>query len=390
MNRTRSFFALPALASALCVNAQLTVQNTLTPAQLVSALLTGQGINVSNVTLNGQPGNTVNDQVASFNGANSNIGFTEGIILCTGKAIMAAGPNNNPSLQIAPANPWNQRDPDLDRLSGYAQSGVVALEFDFVPTGDSVSFRFIFGSEEYNEFVCTQYNDVFGFFLSGPGISGIYTNNAVNLGSVPNKPDIAVSVNTINSGSPGPGREASRCAARDPDWRANSIYYVNNPMPLPPPFPPPDTTTVQFNGFTVPLRARARVQCGETYHIKMIIANIFDSNRDSGVFIEGHSFSSSGSLTTQVTLPFNDPALTEGCGNATVTITRDGTANDATVDLAYGGTASSDVEGTPSTLVILPDRPPLRSASAPSPTAWPNPPSTCRSSPPTRAIAAIP
>ena len=111
---------------------------------------------------------------------------------------------------------------------------------------------------------------------------------------------VPVAINTVNSGTPGVlGGGAYVCAASDPDWQSNSIYYVNNPEPNP--FNP--TTTVELDGFTVPIRARAAVQCGQVYHIKIAIAHAGDSSLDSAVFIEGGSFSSSGSLSVSVATP---------------------------------------------------------------------------------------
>ena len=63
---------------------------------------------------------------------------------------------------------------------------IAKLEFDFVPTSDTITFRYVFGSQEYFAYENTQYNDVFGFFLSGPGIAGPYANGAINLAIVPN------------------------------------------------------------------------------------------------------------------------------------------------------------------------------------------------------------
>ncbi|MBK9597689.1 MAG: choice-of-anchor L domain-containing protein [Flavobacteriales bacterium] len=307
--------------------AQLAVQNNLTPNELVNSILVGQGVTVSNVTFNGQPANTIHDQIGSFAGT-SNLGLANGVVLATGQVPEVVGPNMNTSLTVPPAFPVNTPDPDLAFIETM-QHCVAVLEFDFIPTGDSISFRFVFGSEEYPEYVCSQFNDVFGFFLSGPGINGPFTNNAVNLGVLPGT-QVPVAINTVNSGTPGVlGGGAYVCAASDPDWQSNSIYYVNNPEPNP--FNP--TTTVELDGFTVPIRARAAVQCGQVYHIKIAIAHAGDSSLDSAVFIEGGSFSSSGSLSVSVATPLNDGTLTEGCGEAIVTVERPSTEGDADIQL---------------------------------------------------------
>src|SRR4030095_438410 len=71
----------------------------------------------------------------------------------------------------------------------------VILEFDFVPIGDTIRFNYVFSSEEYPSFSCTQYNDVFAFFISGPGITGLK-----NIALVPGT-NIPVAINSINSGT---------------------------------------------------------------------------------------------------------------------------------------------------------------------------------------------
>jgi len=148
--------------------AQLEVNTTFTPASLVNDILVGQGVTVTNLTFNGAPANTVNDQVGAFYSSTSNLALNDGIVLATGKVLGVTGSNQNTSLTLPPAFPLNVADPDLAMIET-VQRCVAVLEFDFIPTGDSINFRFVFGSEEYPEYVCSQYNDVFGFFLSGPG-----------------------------------------------------------------------------------------------------------------------------------------------------------------------------------------------------------------------------
>ena len=75
------------------------------------------------------------------------------------------------------------------------------ITFDFVPLSDTVQFRYVFGSDEYTTWINTSYNDVFGFFLSGPGINGSYSNNAINVATVPNtNPALPISISTIHPG----------------------------------------------------------------------------------------------------------------------------------------------------------------------------------------------
>lgn len=321
--------------------AQLTVQNTITPIDLVNNILVGQGVTVSNVTFNGQPANVVNEQMGAFDGTNSNIGLSNGIVLATGKVELVGGSNNYPGLTVPPTTPLNTPDPDLAYFVS-SQRCVAVLEFDFIPTGDSLNFRFVFGSEEYPEFVCSQYNDVFGFFLSGPGINGPHTNSAVNLALVPGS-NAPVAINTINPGVPGFG-DASTCASSDPNWQANTIYYVNNQ----------GGATVELDGFTVPIRAKAAVQCGQTYHIKIAIAHAGDASLDSAVLIEGGSFTSTASLTASISTPLNDGTLTEGCGEAMVTITRPSSVNQADIQLTYGGSGitTADLDAPPAQVSI--------------------------------------
>lgn len=345
---------LPFLSLGGALHAQLTVDNSQGPITLVNDILVGQGVAVSNVTFNGVALVTPNEQIGSFNGVDSNIGLSGGIAICTGDVMLLPGPNLLGGATASPASPNETPDPDLAMFTGTSQHCVAALEFDFIPTGDSIRFRFVFGSEEYPEYVCTNFNDAFGFFLSGPGINGPFTHQAINLARVPGT-SVPVAINTVNPGVPGSNNgNASTCAASDPNWQANSIYYVDNPEPDP--FFNP-TTTVELDGFTVPLTAHAAVQCGQTYHIKMVIANGMDGTLDSAVLIEGGSFSSASSLVASVTTPQGDGTLTEGCGNAVVTLTRSNTHGDAAVVLASAGSGITSGDVTPAipATVTIPD-----------------------------------
>ncbi|MFZ4786165.1 MAG: choice-of-anchor L domain-containing protein, partial [Flavobacteriales bacterium] len=80
------------------------------------------------------------------------------------------------------------------------------LEFDFVPTGDTLRFNYIFGSDEYLAWVNSSFNDIFAFLLSGPGITGPYNSpagfpgGAVNIAQVPGvDPPLPITISSVNN-----------------------------------------------------------------------------------------------------------------------------------------------------------------------------------------------
>ena len=309
-----------ALASSIS-QAQLVVDNTITVEQLVEDVLLGGGVTVSNITFNGQPASQSNIQIGSFDGTACNVGLPEGITLSSGDIAVAVGPNTGSGTTVGtPAGP---NDADLDQASNSTTFDRAVLEFDFVPAGDSLTFNYVFGSEEYLEYVNAGYNDVFGFFLSGPGISGPYSNNAANIALVPGTSQ-AVSIDNVND-------------------VANPSYYVDNGDGFTAPYNS-DPQYIQFDGFTVSLTARALVQCGQTYHIKIAIADAGDPILDSSVFLEGGSFSSPNAVELQLVTASSDGTLTEGCSDATFTISRPGDQSDLEITVEVGGSATNGTD----------------------------------------------
>lgn len=292
------------------VQAQLTVNSSPTPAQLVQNVLLGSGVTATNITYTGNA-----SARGSFSGT-SNIGFSSGLIMATGNITNAIGPNNSGSESTDFGTSSN--DPDLSAIASLDINDVAILEFDFIPNADTIKFRYVFGSEEYMEFANSSYNDAFGFFLSGPNPAG-GTYNAQNIAIIPGT-TTPVTINNVNALSP------------------NAAYYFNNENPA--------GTTIEYDGFTVPLTAMAAVSCGQTYHIKIAIADVGDNSYDSGVFIEAGSFSSPGvSIIPQFSYGSQtDTVLYEGCGNACILFVRGGSLTMAdTINLTISGTA---VNGT--------------------------------------------
>ena len=328
----------------LHLRAQIVIDTTLTPEQLVQNVLLGSGVSVSNITFNGQPGNILNAQGGHYIGPSNFIAFNEGVAMKTGHAFQIQDDGFFP--------PWNwnqntvQNDPDLMQISGQNVNDCAILEFDFIPNGDSLVFRYVFASKEYPSFTCSSYNDAFGFFISGPGINGPYSNNAENIAVVPGT-NIPVAVNTINSGTASNANNAPNCDQANPNWQEDSIYFVDNSDE-----PEGD---IQFPGMTVTLTAFANVQCGETYHIKLAIGDASDGALDSGVFLEAGSFTSNSAVQVNLDIPvgLGDSTLYEGCGEAVLQFIRpsENSNVEAVAYLDISGTAINGVDYVPA----LPD-----------------------------------
>lgn len=325
--------------------AQLTVTNAPPYDQasyLVQNILLGQGVTVSNITYTGDPA-----AIGFFqNGLTTNptIGIDSGLIICSGPITVAPGPTNtNPA---AGADNGQPGDVDLSTIVNPNMTfNAAILEFDFITYADTVKFDFVFASEEYPEYTCCSVNDVFGFFISGPGINGPYTNNAENIALIPNT-TTPIQINTVN----GPYAPVSYCDATAPCCGGYPQFYVDNsgwtnpPTNLSP-------TSVEYDGFTTVLTAISPVQCGQVYHIKIAISDVGDGIFDSGVFLKAGSFSASGILV-DANISYggpNDSTLFEGCGTACLLLTRSGDLSSAdTVALTIGGQAVNGVDYTPS------------------------------------------
>jgi len=295
----------------------ITYSGTLNPTQLVQNILLGAGVSASNITYNGSAVTANAIQMSARSYTATNFPFSAGIYLRT-----QGGTTTNVS-----------NDPDLISIANGNPTNGAVLEFDFVATGDSLNFKYIFASAEYTSFTCSGFNDAFGFFLSGPGIVGTQ-----NLAVVPGT-NIPVTINTVNSGVPSGGNPGP-CAAMDPNWQSNSIYFTlaNNPY-----------SGEGYNGGTTGLVAAGNLICGETYHIKLAVCNVLDQALNSGVYLEAGSFT-----TFPVDFTFNtytlDNVIYEGCDQlGTIMFTRAGCSdiNDTLVAyLQYGGCAINGVDYT--------------------------------------------
>ncbi|MBU3676074.1 MAG: hypothetical protein FGM54_02695, partial [Chitinophagaceae bacterium] len=307
---------------------QVLVTNTNT-ASVLAKKLAGQGVVVSNASMQCNP-----NQSGYFTTIASNLGEDSGIVLTTGLAASVA-PNwgvNGSAVNLANFNQGNLGDADLTALAGTATYDRCILEFDFVGNGDSVFFKYIFGSEEYPNYNCSNYNDVFGFFISGPGYA-----TPQNIALVPGT-TIPVAINSINNGIIYPGGALSNCTSMGPGAPFTSLYVDNSAG-----------TTITYSGFTTILTSRAAIQPCSTYHLKLAIADGFDHILDSGVFLKAGSLTSNTAVFEVSTDSVGPqyPYVFEGCDTAVIKLKRkifQSTANIDTFQLIVSGTATGGAD----------------------------------------------
>jgi gliding motility-associated-like protein len=269
-------------------------QLVITPTNAVQAVqdvLVGGGVTISNMQYTGNI-----QALGKFTtGVNATtLGFSEGIIISTGKASQAAGLATG-TLVSTDNNTGS--DPQLAALVNTTIKDASVLTFKFVPESDTISFRYVFASEEYPLYANSQFNDVFGFFLSGPNpLGGSYNNTNIALIPGTNTP---VSINNVNNGNANNG-PCMNCA-----------YYQNNQSP-PNPY-------IAYNGQTVVLTATARVIPCLEYTIKLAIGDGVDALWDSGVFLEANSFTSPRiTLDAQYETSIIQNSAIEGCSDVKV------------------------------------------------------------------------
>ncbi len=219
---------------------------TLTPTQLAETLA-GTGVTVSNVSYTGAAA-----AAGQFTGMGAS-GIPTGVMLSSGGAIDAVGPNDSESTTGAMDQAG---DADLDALVGRQTRDASALTFTFVPQYSTITIRYAFGSEEYTEFVGSQYNDVFGLFVNGQNCATV--------------DGVAVAVNNVN-----------------PSTRSH--LYRDNPAGS-------NLIDLEYDGITTVLTCQAPVNAGVANTLKLAIADTSDSVLDSAVFIEADGVASTTGL----------------------------------------------------------------------------------------------
>ncbi|MEQ9289736.1 MAG: Ig-like domain-containing protein, partial [Cyclobacteriaceae bacterium] len=248
--------------------AQATVESSsASSAQLISKI-NGQGVTITNGSFPNP--NDSGAQYGTFsNGLNgASLSVDEGIILSTGGVTEAMTNNNQNGASQSTGNTYS--DPDLTAINPSAIYDAAIFQFD-VTTGtdvDAVIISYQFASEEYPDYVCSRFNDAFGFFVSGPGIIG-----TENIALVPESGNV-VAVNSVNSGVCG-----SQADGTSADL-TKAAYFIDNNEGTPGP------VYVEYNGLTTLLNGKITgLLPNTTYSIKIAIADVADGSFDSGVVI---------------------------------------------------------------------------------------------------------
>lgn len=232
------------------------VTTTNSANDLVAGLI-GGGITVSNASFIGSAtsagiytGSTVESQ------GNSNL--SQGIVLSSGNAAYLNHTVNSSNGITGYAAAGS--DSDLESLlpSNYNIKDYSALTFDFEAGGEAgtsvtCSFWYVFGSDEYDEYVGSNYNDVFGFFLDG-----------TNVATIPGT-TTPVSINNVNGGT-------------------NSAFFTSND------YTKGATLATEMDGLTKPLFTEFTVNAGEKHTMKLAIGDAGDAVLDSWVLLGGKTF----------------------------------------------------------------------------------------------------
>ena len=287
-----AFFQTLGLACASAVlSLQMTGQVTITQPyttaeEYVQEILLGEGVTATNITYTGSLA-----QLGLLENGSGVFSVESGLMLNTddatcegfcGDCLGGSVPDQD-LLDVA-----NSVPPLINQTFTVSSvNDVCILEFDFEAGGDSIAFNYVFGSDEYLTYVNTTYNDIFAFFLSGPGITGPYASpagfpdGAINIAQVPESdPLLPVTISSVNNVT-------------------NSDYYIDNPA----------QEGICTNGYTTTFTAAAAVQCGETYHIKLAIADGTDTALESFVVLESGSFSSNAVNLEADAVPFSAGGL---------------------------------------------------------------------------------
>jgi hypothetical protein len=232
------------LLVSICLKGQSISTSSAFNASQLANFFAGPNVSVSNASMSGSSAS-----MGLVIGSGTDFPFYTSVILSTGLIVSAAGPNNSPNTGIDLQLPGNS---ELSINGGATSYDAVLLEFDITVPSTAIALNYIFASEEYPEYVGSNFADSFAILISGSGING-----QENIALIPN----SILPFSINNISP----------------ITNSQYYVDNT----------NGTAVEFDGYTTVLKAKKiGLTPNQNYHIKIILADFSDHIFDSALFFE--------------------------------------------------------------------------------------------------------
>jgi len=334
--------SLLSATTALAINLA-DVAGGVTPAQM-ETVLTGTGVTISNLTVT-NPGNcpNFNSGVGIFSNGTTSIGpgpilgEPTGVIVSNSAFTNVANAlntsNNAPGATNLLCN-GTTSDADMVAIEpGTVNGEYAAIEFDVVPQSTTLAIPFQFGSDEFPEYVCSNFGDLVGIFVSGPGIAGPFSGalNAENFAKT-TAGDLS-SINWVNTGIIGLNGNILNCGSL-----ANSAFYSDNSngnatggnaaVAL-------TNANLEVDGFTNTLFQPITVVPGQTYHVKIAVADSADRAFDSTAFI--HPLFSTGTFSG---FDFGDAP------NSYRTLTSSGGPNHGIDTSIFMGTSVPDSEVT--------------------------------------------
>lgn len=262
-------------------------------------------------------------QLGTFTNANTsgnNIPLSSGIVITTGsyeQTGIGNGPGDGTQSGPGYCQECGTMSPSLYQT--YQNQGgtrpmndVACLSFWIIPKSDALSFSYCFASEEYPNYVCSDFNDIFGFFISGPyddngnlvtTVGDVYNNQ--NIALIPNT-TTPVMINSVNGGVIGTSGNASNPSCN----LSNSQYFITN-----------DNYNCRMNGYTTELPTqKVEVAPCYKYRIELAIANIGDQAYNSAVYLKANSLHAD-KLNLDVAGNDVNGVYTKGCGRAKVSVT---------------------------------------------------------------------
>ena len=195
------------------------------------------------------------NSIGVFNCTNpSIIPFEDGIILSTGNASGIVG---LPTALISTAgNAW-PGDSELETIAATSDLyNASSLKFDFIAEVPAISFDFMMASEEYNGTFECNFSDIFAFIVTNNS-TGVSENVAVVPGT-----STPISISTVNI---------------NPSCSANASYFAQY-------------NAAGFNGQTVVFVLTGDLTIGDSYTVKIVIADHGDKIYDSALFVRNSSF----------------------------------------------------------------------------------------------------